>query len=396
MIRHVTTRWLSLQEVLMRIHEQYENLCEYFLKTVPTQTGFKGKNGVGVSERYSRIKKILTSKKLLSIMSAVINLAQEFKNFTLPIQSTEPMITVLFSKMQKLIQGLLLKFMKEDILNSTSKSLRPVAKIRKIDLSDISNQTAKCSLGSRTEKHLATLDALERKQVDDLMKKFLVATCNYVLKNLPLDNQLIKDARYLHPNSQGNPKSLEAIDRLLMGLWDALGHKKNSNVFNLNPNCTKYNLSDLVKKELTEFRIENLPNDFLAIDESALKTQLAKPSYWRDCYDMHGLKCHASETKVDVESYWRKVMLLVDEDGKQKYVNLARLALQILLLPHGNADPERGFSVNKRLLEKHSNNISEDTLESIRITKDFIIQSGGQANVKVTTEMIEKCKVSNI
>ena len=105
------------------------------------------------------------------------------------------MITVLFSKMQKLIQGLLLKFMKEDILNSTSKSLRPVAKIRKIDLSDISNQTAKCSLGSRTEKHLATLDALERKHVDDLMKKFLVATCNYVLKILPLDNQLIKDAR---------------------------------------------------------------------------------------------------------------------------------------------------------------------------------------------------------
>ena len=161
MIGHVTTRWLSLQEVLMQIHEQYENLCKYFLKTVPTQAGFKGKNGVGVSERYRHIKKILTSKKLLAIMSAVINVAQEFKNFTPPMQSTEPMITVLFSEMQKLIQ--LLKFMKEVILNSTSKSLRPVAKIRKIDLSDISNQTAKCSLGSRTEKHLANLDALQRK-----------------------------------------------------------------------------------------------------------------------------------------------------------------------------------------------------------------------------------------
>ena len=162
-----------------------------FPEDCPHSAGFKGKNGVGVSERYRRIKKILTSKKLLAIMSAVINVAQEFKNFTLPMQSTEPMITVLFSKMQKLIQGLFLKFMKEDIiLNSTSKSLRPIAKIRNIDISDISNQTAKCSLGSRTEKHLANLDALERKHVDDLMKKFLVATCNYVLKNLPLDNQL--------------------------------------------------------------------------------------------------------------------------------------------------------------------------------------------------------------
>jgi len=25
--------------------------------------------------------------------------------------------------------------------------------------------------------------------------------------------------------------------------------------------------------------------------------------------------------------------------------------MTILLLPHGNADPERGFSINKRLLE---------------------------------------------
>ena len=87
MIRHVTTRWLSLQEVLMRIHEHYENSCEYFLKTVPTRAGFKGINGVGVSERYRHIKKILTSKKLLVIMSAVINVAQEFKNLNLPMQS---------------------------------------------------------------------------------------------------------------------------------------------------------------------------------------------------------------------------------------------------------------------------------------------------------------------
>ena len=128
------------------------------------------------------------------------------------------------------------------------------------------------------------------------MKKFLVATCKYVLKNLPLDNQLIKDAWYPHPNSQADPKSLEAC---VCGMHWVI----QTNGFNLNPNCTKYDLSDLVKKELTEFRIENLPNDSLTIDESALKTQLVKPSYWRDCYDMHGLKCHASETKVDVESY---------------------------------------------------------------------------------------------
>ena len=33
-----------------------------------------------------------------------------------------------------------------------------------------------------------------------------------------------------------------------------------------------------------------------------------------------------------------------------------------ILLPHGNADPERGFSINTILLEKHGKNIDEDTL----------------------------------
>ena len=62
-------------------------------------------------------------------------------------------------------------------------------------------------------------------------------------------------------------------------------------------------------------------------------------------------------------------------------------------MPHGNADLERGFSVNKKILEKQSNNTDEDTLESVRTVKDFIIQSGGQTGIKVQKEMIQ-CKSS--
>ena len=63
-----------------------------------------------------------------------------------------------------------------------------------------------------------------------------------------------------------------------------------------------------------------------------------------------------------------------------------------ILLPHGNADPERGFSINKILLEKHGKNIDEDTLQSIGIVKDYIIHTGGYLNVEITKEMISKCK----
>ena len=45
-INHCQSRWLSLDKVLLRIIKQYENLKEYFLKTLPTLPGYKGRNGV--------------------------------------------------------------------------------------------------------------------------------------------------------------------------------------------------------------------------------------------------------------------------------------------------------------------------------------------------------------
>ena len=82
------------------------------------------------------------------------------------------------------------------------------------------------------------------------------------------------------------------------------------------------------------------------------------------------------------------------EDGNPRYCHLLKLALTILLLPHGYADPERGFSVNKKILEKQGNNIEEDTLESVRTVKDFLIQSGRQSGIEVQKEIIQQCKSS--
>lgn len=73
---------------------------------------------------------------------------------------------------------------------------------------------------------------------------------------------------------------------------------------------------------------------------------------------------------------------------------MGNLALTVLLLPHWNADPDREFAVNKQLLERPSDNIQKDTLESIRIVKDFLIQSGFLESIEVTVHMIDACKCS--
>ena len=38
---HVETRWLSMTGIAVRITNQWENLCQYFLKFLPTQKTFK-------------------------------------------------------------------------------------------------------------------------------------------------------------------------------------------------------------------------------------------------------------------------------------------------------------------------------------------------------------------
>ena len=135
MIRHVVTRWISIQIVLVRILEQFKNIETYFLTTLPSQKGFNYKSGVGNSERYKNIKVVLLNKKLQSIMAAVSYFAQDFKIFILPLQAAKPMIPVLHHKFRRLLQGHFSKFLKEDALLKDNK-LISIKKIPEINLSD--------------------------------------------------------------------------------------------------------------------------------------------------------------------------------------------------------------------------------------------------------------------
>ena len=107
---HCQTRWLSLDRVLFRIIEQFDNLKEYFLVKLPTLPGYKDKNGIRESERYQKIKNALTNPATKVYMSFVINVAHNFKEFVMPLQSAEPKIHIFHNKCTKLITDIALRF----------------------------------------------------------------------------------------------------------------------------------------------------------------------------------------------------------------------------------------------------------------------------------------------
>ena len=70
--------------------------------------------------------------------------------------------------------------------------------------------------------------------------------------------------------------------------------------------------------------------------------------------------------KLRVDSFWSKVFEIKDDLGNKKYPRLASIIKCILTISHGNAGPERGFSINKTILQVHGSSLGEDTLVSIR------------------------------
>ena len=93
-----------------------------------------------------------------------------------------------------------------------------------------------------------------------------------------------------------------------------------------------------------------------------------------------------------LDEYWVKICELLDENWNKKYSELWQLVKCVMLISHGNADPERGFSINKHMLNIHGYSLGEDTIIAVRIVKDYIIKCGGSENVPVTNALLKSCK----
>lgn len=75
------------------------------------------------------------------------------------------------------------------------------------------------------------------------------------------------------------------------------------------------------------------------------------------------------DSSLDI--YWHSVGKMEDLRGKLMFENVSRFVKTCLVLSVGNAQPERGFSENKLLLDGRLN-LGEATIEAIRLIKHEI------------------------
>ncbi|CAF1663170.1 unnamed protein product [Rotaria magnacalcarata] len=98
----------------------------------------------------------------------------------------------------------------------------------------------------------------------------------------------------------------------------------------------------------------------------------------------------------EVDFYWNKVLSIVQINGYPKYPILSKLVKNILIISHGNADVERGFSANTNVLTKDRTLLSEKSINGLRAIYDGVefLGAGSVHKVQVSTDMIRAVQKS--
>ena len=77
---------------------------------------------------------------------------------------------------------------------------------------------------------------------------------------------------------------------------------------------------------------------------------------------------------------------------KKEYDSLWQLVRRLLLLSHGQASVERGFSLNKEVMKE---NLSAHTLIALRSVKDHVMSIGGRPeDVIITPELLSSASAA--
>lgn len=352
LLRHVSSRWLTLGPVITRILTVYAALEEYFLNFLPKQKD--SWNAIQRNARYQRIVCALKDPSTVVYLEFISALMPTLQSYLTLFQTDGPLIHILFNKMNELLRNMMLRFMKEEcVVNLEGKALIDVD----IEKHENNRRLLDVNVGTGTRRALSRLSESEGKTARMAMRKFLIELCKHLKVNLPIANGFLRDLEKLHPLMRCQ-KSENAIRRLCLRL-------------------KPLQMDDsAIDRVLLEWQTYRLDNDVTPLCESYSKSEMGPDGVEKVVYQR-------------IDQYWADVLQLPDKhSGKLKYSNLSVLVKCCLCLAHGNADVERGFSINNALVSNDRPNLSETTIVGVRAIKDGIKRYGDIAAVPITSKLL--------
>ena len=117
LLRHVPSLWLTLQPAVVRIVDQWPALVSYFKKIVEDDKSVE-KNDTCIC-----IRRLLDNPRTFVQLQFIADVASVFSTFVQLFQREGPMIHVLHSALCELIQKLLLRFVKVEVMGKKPENI---------------------------------------------------------------------------------------------------------------------------------------------------------------------------------------------------------------------------------------------------------------------------------
>ncbi len=314
LLKPAQTRWLSLEQCVVRVLEQWPALEEYFKKAAETD------RLVSACTIYSALKNPIM-KLYLHFLKFVL---PKFIHFNKLFQSETPNIHFLTSYLSSTYKSFLSCYLSSTYIRSISlERLNPNSQSNFLPLTSM-------SMGEEVAQFLI---APVSNNLKDQLKGFLehvqlfyVEAALQIKGRFPIDDKVLKALTFLNPDTINSTSASDVI---------ALASKF--------PNI--------------------IPEDDLhRIDHEWRELQFLDPS------DLPTTSCR----RKDVVLFWGGISEITDTSGESRFPTISRLTKSLLVFPHSNAEVERVFSQVVLLKTKIRNKLKSSTLDSLLMSKQSL------------------------
>lgn len=333
-------RWLENAKVSQRAQDILSDL-EVYVNHVKTKKLPDPK-----TESFDTVRRALEDKMLPAKLAFFTSVSKQVEPFLTQYQTDRPMLPFIHHDLTKLAFILLKRFMKPSELEN----LKSLKTLLTLNVSDTSKHCTghKVDIGFVADN---IIQGLKRKKIisdgailnfKNDCKAFLITFCDYFLMKSPLQYSLVTYIAFLDPRSILEDKEL--AESRLRKVLQVLVSKR------------KFIASDS-DSVISEFR------DFVdgAIKDGSLST------------------FNKDNDRLDTFFHSKLATNIKD------FSHLWRLVKNLLLLSHGQATVERGFSINKEI---EGTNLAERTVVARRQIVDSIRAAGGVEKIPVTPKML--------
>lgn len=329
-----TTRWVESSSAADRALEIFDNVQQY----VQSQNV---KLPINIS--VSSVKAACSDDLFKAKLAFFCTIASHLETFLVKYQSGKPMVPFLYEDLEKIIRNIITRFVKSSLTNLQ------LIDLLKVDFSKVEHlkPLKEIDLGFSARKHFLSSKGSEKNKLDFLRdcQKFLQALTGKLLERSALKYKLTKSVSSLNPKCIASSKG--TAQSRFKSLLQLLHDKQ----------ILSSSIAEKAINQFSQFTIDYLD------------------------------KCREfSETMSRLDEFYRDIL-----QSKQEFFELYEVIKYILILSHGNASVESGFSINKQILVE---NMQEESVIAQRQIYDAVLAVGGVLNITINQKMRNYVKSS--